>query len=261
MQFRDAAGGFRRFVADPIGRAFGNIPETAQNIVGTPGEKTDPLTGKKFNAIENVRKGPQGLPTREDVFREVAETGDDLNFLPKDEQDLYVVKRQLQFIGGDRPLPGRTIADQVKNGRIRLQNLMNVNRATGETRAETQLRAGSNPRVLAEIATLPLQAPFIPGEVIGGLALGQGGKAFSEFTGIGDPATFEKFGTLGGQFIGGGAIPKNVVRAADTAGDLAAGLRAAGAGRPTGRPIRTRTDTASALGLDFLGEELSDVAR
>ena len=56
MQFRDAAGGFRRFVADPIGRAFCNIHETAQNIVGTPGEKTDPLTGKKFNAIENVRK-------------------------------------------------------------------------------------------------------------------------------------------------------------------------------------------------------------
>ena len=254
-------GGFRRFVADPIGRAFGNIPEAAQSIVGTPGEKTDPLTGKKFNAIENARKGPQGLPTREEIFREVAETGDDLNFLPKDEQDLYVIKRQLQSIGGDRPLPGRTIADQVKNGRIRLQNLMNVNRATGETRAETQLRAGSNPRVLAEIATLPIQAPFIPGEVVGGLALGQGAKTFSEFTGIGDPETFERVGTLGGQFVGGGLVPKNVVRAADTAGDIAAGLRAAGASRPTGRPIRTRSDTASALGLDFLGEELSDVAR
>lgn len=40
-------GGFRRFVADPIRRAFGNIPEAAQSIVGTPGESTDPLTGKK----------------------------------------------------------------------------------------------------------------------------------------------------------------------------------------------------------------------
>lgn len=196
-------GGFRRFVADPIRRAFGNIPEAAQSIVGTPGESTDPLTGKKFNAIENARKGPQGLPTREEIFREVAETGDDLNFLPKDEQDLYVVKRQLQSIGGDRPLPGRTIADQVKNGRIRLQNLMNVNRNTGVTRAETMVRAGSNPAVYAEMLTLPIQAPFIPGEVVAGLALGQGAKTFSEFTGIGDPATFERYGTLGGQFVGG----------------------------------------------------------
>ena len=245
-------------VAREVGRgtgAFGRwVSGTSQSVVGTPGEMRDPLTDETFNTIENLKKGPQGLPTAEEIYKQVEETGDDLRSLPKAEQDLYIVKKQLESVGMDRPIPGRTVEEQVKNARDRLRSSFDVSPTTGQTRGEQIIRGGSNPAVLAQIAPpiLPAIAAFAPGEVAGGLAVGQGGRLFSEATGIGDPAQFEQWGTLGGQFLG--MTPKNPASILRQADEIA-GLRAAG------RPIQGAPGLKSALGLDFAGEELKDIAR
>jgi len=243
-------------VASEVGRgtgAFGRwVSGTSQSVVGTPGELRDPLTGETFNTIENLQKGPQGLPTAEEIYKQVEETGDDLRSLPKAEQELYILKKQLESVGMDRPIPGRTVEEQVENARIRLQSSFDVSPTTGQTRGEQIIRGGTNPAVLAQIGTLPITTVFAPGEVAGGLAVGQGARLFSEATGIGDPAQFEKWGTLGGSFLGMPAKnPASVLRQADEL----AGLTAAG------RPIQGAPGLKSTLGLDFAGDELSQIAR
>ena len=243
-------------VAREVGRgtgAFGRwVSGTSQSVVGTPGELRDPLTGETFNTIENLRKGPQGLPTAEEIYKQVEETGDDLRSLPKAEQELYIVKKQLESVGMDRPIPGRTVEEQVENARIRLQSSFDVSPRTGQTRGEQKIRGGTNPAVLAQIGTLPITTGFGVGEVLGGLGVGQGARLFSEATGIGDPAQFEQWGTLGGSFLG--MTPKNPASVLRQADELA-GLTAAG------RPVQGAPGLKSTLGLDFAGDELSQIIR
>ena len=250
-------------VAREVGRgtgAFGRwVSGTSQSVVGTPGEVRDPLTGETFNAIENLQKGPQGLPTAEEIYKQVEETGDDLrtdykgNPRPQAEQDLYIVKKQLESIGHDTTIPGRTVEEQVEKARIRLQSAFDVSPTTGQTRGEQAIRGGSNTAVLLQIFPgLPLTTAFGMGELLGGLIVGQGARKISEATGIGDPAQFEKWGTLGGSFLG--MTPKNPASVLRQADELA-GLRAAG------RPIQGAPGLKSTLGLDLAGDELSQIAR
>ena len=217
----------------------------------------DPLTDEAFNTIENLQKGPQGLPTAEDIYKQVEETGDDLrtdykgNPRPQAEQDLYIVRRQLESIGMDKTPTGNTTEEQLENARIRLQSSFDVSPITGQTRGEHIIRGGENPAVLLQLGFMPLITAFAPGEVAGGLAVGQGGRLFSEATGIGDPAQFEQWGTLGGQFLG--MVPKNPASILRQADELA-GLRAAG-------QIQGAPGLKSTLGLDWTGEEIKDVIK
>ena len=260
-----------------IGRTTGAVGRGLRQTVGRPalgvgraiGEVAQDWVGSNEEAIANLDRSEGEVVSS--IFSDLGVVDpEQWNDLIKTEgqvkADLLLSRRILAEMGsssfetGTQATSKFTDEENLARNQYRIKRLLEIDPATGKTRAEAQLKAGSNPAKLIAIPLALLEASEGVVTLGGRLALSQLGRQIDIANG-GDGSKGEMWGDIIGSFVG--SFPKNpagAMRVGDGAGtiyrnadDVAAGLRA------TGRPVQQGSGIAAATGLDFAGSEVRDV--
>jgi len=275
-----------------IGRTTGAVGRGLRQTIGRPArglwrfgsEAAQDWVGSNEEAIANLDRSEGEVVSS--IFSDLGVVDpEQWNDLIKTEgqvkADLLLSRRWLAEMGsssfeiGTQATSEFTDEENLARNQYRIKRLLEIDPATGKTRAEGQLKAGQNPAKIMGIGLAILEASEGPVTLASRLALSQIGRQIDIANG-GDGSKGEMWGDIIGSFAGG--FPKNpasgtrtfgVVKQVDKATDVARGIKSGataltpGEGVASGlraidRPVQQGSGITGATGLDFFGSEVRD---